>query len=258
MRELLDTKDVTAIVDVVASSIAFSVADLPAAKSRVALFIGRAKGDLTTTRCGPNHVHWVYDTWARANGTGKSLVQKCQDSWFFITADTTFGQSLQANTAAIIKQAGGTVVGEALAPFPGTTDLSSYIVQAQSSWTKVIGLANAGTDTAKCIMQAAKFGVKQQLAGLLFQIADVHAIGLEQVKNDQNDGKMKATATNSPLFNRGLVRADGRVIRDMYLFQVIKSAESKGSWDYYKLRQVIPAAQAFRPMDPQACKRIRA
>jgi branched-chain amino acid transport system substrate-binding protein len=290
-RDWVDTKGVTAFVDVVASSVAFSVADLVAAKNKVALFTGPATGDLTTTRCGPNHVHWVYDTWALANGTGRTLVKQGQDSWFFLTADYAFGHSLQADTASIVTQAGGTIVGSAQTPFPGTTDFSSYLLQAQASGAKVIGLANAGGDTVNCIKQATEFGITQQLAGLLFQIADVHAIGLEQAKGlvlteafywDQNDGtrafsarfapqlkgqkpsmihagaysavlhylravkaagtaqdgrkvvaQMKATPTDDPLFGQGLVRADGRVIHDMYLFQVKTPQESKGAWDYY-------------------------
>jgi branched-chain amino acid transport system substrate-binding protein len=315
-RDWVDTKGVTAFVDVVASSVAFAVADLVQAKNKVALFTGPATGDLTSSHCGPNHVHWVYDTWALANSTGRSLVQQGQDTWFFITADYAFGHSLEADTAAIVKQAGGKIVGSAPTPFPGTADFSSFLLQAQSSGAKVIGLANAGNDTVNCIKQASEFGITQQLAGLLFQIADVHAIGLAQAKGlvlteafywDLNDGtrafsarftpqmkgqkpsmihagaysavthylnavkavgsaqdgrkvveQMKATPTDDALFGHGLIRADGRAIHDMYLFQVKTPAESKAPWDYYSLRKTIPAAEAFRPMDPKACKMLPA
>ncbi|WP_158743480.1 ABC transporter substrate-binding protein [Acidisphaera sp. L21] len=315
-RDWADTKGVTAFVDVVASSVAFAVADLVTAKNKVALFTGPATGDLTTTHCGPNHVHWVYDTYSLANSTGRALVAQGQDSWFFITADYAFGHSLESDTAAVVKQAGGKVVGSAATPFPATTDFSSFLLQAQSSGAKVVGLANAGGDTVNCIKQAAEFGLQQQLAGLLIQIADVHAIGLQQAKGlvlteafywDQNDGtrafsarfapqlkgqkpsmihagayssvlhylravkavgsaqdgrrvvaQMKATPTDDPLFGKGLVRADGRVIHDMFLYQVKTPAESKAPWDYYTLRQTIPAAEAFRPMDPAACKMLHA
>ena len=316
-RDWMDTKGVTAFVDVVASSVAFTVADLVREKNKVALFTAPATGDLTAARCSPNHVHWVYDTWALANGTGRSLVEQGKKSWFFLTADYAFGHSLQDDTAGIVKAAGGTVLGAAQVPFPGTTDFSSFLLQAQASGAQVIGLANAGTDTVNCIKQAAEFGISrtQQLAGLLFQIADVHAIGLQQAQGlvlteafywDLNDGtrafsarvapqlrgqkpsmlhagaysavlhylravkavgsaedgrrvveQMKAMPTDDPLFGRGSVRADGRVIHDMYLFQVKSPADSKGPWDYYTLRQTIPTAAAFRPIDP-ACKMVRA
>lgn len=316
-RDWLDTKGVAAIVDVVASSVALGVADLVTARNRVALFTGPATGELTTTRCGPNHVHWVYDTWALANGTGRSLVAQGDDTWFFITADYAFGHSLQSDTAAIVNQAGGRVLGTAQTPFPGTTDFSSFLLQAQASGAKVIGLANAGADTVNCIKQAAEFGMakRQQVAGLLLQIADVHAIGLDQAQGlvlteafywDANDGtrafsarfaprlggqkpsmvhagayssvlhylravaagaapedgrrvvaQMKATPTDDPLFGAGQIRPDGRVIHDMYLFQVKAPDESHAPWDYYKLRSVIPAAEAFRPMDAKVCRLVQ-
>jgi branched-chain amino acid transport system substrate-binding protein len=141
-----------------------------------------ATSDLTGPACAPTTVHWTYDTWMLAHGTGAALVQSGGRSWFFITADYAFGHALERDTAEFVRKAGGRVVGSVRTPFPGTTDFSSFLLQAQASGAQVIGLANAGGDTINCIKQAAEFGITrsgQRLAGLLVFLTDVHALGLQ-------------------------------------------------------------------------------
>lgn len=179
-RRWIDIDKVDAIVDVPTSSIALAVNDIVRDTNKVFLISGAAASDLTGPKCSPNSVHWTYDTWATANGTGKAMVRTGGDTWFFITADYAFGHAIERDTAAIIEASGGKVVGRVRHPFP-STDFSSFLLQAQVSKAKVIGLANAGGDTIKSIKQAAEFGVTQRgqsLAGLLIFINDVHALGL--------------------------------------------------------------------------------
>ena len=138
---------------------------------------GAATSDLTGKACTPNTVHWTYDTWSLANGTGNAIVKTGGDSWFFLTADYAFGHALERDTAAVVEKSGGKVVGKVRHPFPGQ-DFSSFLLQAQQSKAKIIGLANAGSDTTNAIKQAAEFGIVQggqNLAGLLVFITDVHA-----------------------------------------------------------------------------------
>jgi len=282
-------------------------------KNKVFLVSGAAASDLTGAKCTPNTVHWTYDTWALANGTGKAMVKTGGDTWFFITADYAFGKALERDTAEVVVANGGKVLGSVRHPFPGT-DFSSFLLQAQASKAKVIGLANAGGDTINSVKQAAEFGITQggqNLAGLLVFITDVHALGLQTAQGlaltesfywDQNDAtrafakrfapqfknnmptmvqagvyaavlhylkavealksdadgkavvaKMKELPTDDPLFGKGTIRVDGRHLHDMYLFEVKKPSESKGPWDYYKLRATIPAAEAFRPLKDGGC-----
>ena len=180
-RQWIDVDGVNAIVDVPTSSAALAVNEI--VKDSNALFInsGAAAAELTGTACSPHTVHWTYDTWALANGTGSAVVADGGDSWFFLTADYAFGHALERDTTAVIEAAGGEVVGGVRHPFPGS-DFSSFLLQAQSSGAKVIGLANAGGDTINAIKQASEFGITQagqSLAGLLIFITDIHALGLE-------------------------------------------------------------------------------
>jgi branched-chain amino acid transport system substrate-binding protein len=315
-RQWIDVDKVDVIVDVPTSSVALAVNDVVREKNKVFLVSGAASSDLTGKACSPNTVHWTYDTWALANGTGKTFVQNGGSTWFFITADYAFGHALERDTTAVIEAAGGKVLGSVKHPL-NTADFSSYLLQAQSSGAKVIGLANAGRDTTNAIKQASEFGIVQggqSLAGLLVFVTDVHALGLQTAQglvltesfywdmNDQtrafsarfapqdngihptmvhagvyasllhylkaveaagtDDGKtvvakMKELPTDDPLFGKGTIRADGRKIHDMYLFEVKKPEESKGEWDYYKLRATIPAAQAFRPLDQGGCALVK-
>lgn len=316
-RQWYDVDKVDVIVDVPTSSVALAINNITKEKNKVFLNSGAATSDLTGKACSPNTVHWTYDTWALANGTGNAIVKTGGDSWFFITADYAFGHALERDTEAVVVKSGGKVLGKVRSPFPAQ-DFSSFLLQAQSSKAKIIGLANAGGDTINSIKQAAEFGIVQggqNLAGLLVFITDVHALGLKTAQGlifteawywDQNDSnrafakefgaankgnmpsmvqagvysavthylkavhelksdadgaavvaKMKATPTEDKLFGKGSIRSDGRKIHDMYLFEVKKPEESKGPWDYYKQRAVIPAAEAFRPEKDGGCSLVK-
>lgn len=313
VRQWIDVDKVDVIVDVPTSSVALAVNEIVKEKNKVFLVSGAAASDLTGARCSPNTVHWTYDTWALANGTGNAIVKTGGDSWFFLTADYAFGHALERDTAAVVVKNGGKVVGQVRHPFPGQ-DFSSFLLQAQASKAKIIGLANAGADTTNAIKQAAEFGIVQKgqsLAGLLVFLTDVHSLGLKTAQglifteawywdmNDANrafakrfaaanrgiypsmihagvysavthylktvaalkndsDGKavvdaMKKSKTKDALFGDGEIRADGRKLHPMYLFEVKKPEESKAPWDYYKLRATIPADQAFRPLSEGKC-----
>ncbi|SDK93950.1 ABC transporter substrate-binding protein [Paracoccus chinensis] len=180
-RQWYDTEQVDAIMELTTSSVALAVQALSAEKKKINLVTGAATADLTGKACSPYGFHWAYDTHALAVGTGGALVEDGGDSWFFLTADYAFGYSLEENTGAVVKEKGGTVVGSVRHPL-AATDFSSFLLQAQSSGAKVVGLANAGLDTQNAIKQAAEFGIVQggqRMAGLLFTLAEVHGLGLE-------------------------------------------------------------------------------
>jgi branched-chain amino acid transport system substrate-binding protein len=180
-RQWFDRDGVDAILEVNNSAIALAVADLAREKDKVFLATGPATADLHGPRCSPNHVHWTYDTWMLAHGAGTATVRAGGDSWFFLTADYAFGHALQRDTARAVEAAGGRVLGQARYPFPQTTDYSSFLLQAQASRAKVLGLANAGTDTVNCVKQAHEFGLtrRMKLVGLLCLLGDVRAMGAE-------------------------------------------------------------------------------
>jgi branched-chain amino acid transport system substrate-binding protein len=181
VRQWFDVDKVDAVVDVPTSSVALAVNTITKEKNKVFLVSGAAASNLTGKDCSPNTVHWTYDTWALANGTGKAIVKTGGDTWFFLTADYAFGHALEADTTAVVEKNGGKVVGKVRHPFPAQ-DFSSFLLQAQQSKAKIIGLANAGADTTNAIKQAAEFGIVaggQNLAGLLVFITDVHALGLK-------------------------------------------------------------------------------
>lgn len=179
-RQWIDEEGVNAVVDVPTSSAALAVNEIARNENVVFLNSGAAASDLTGAQCSPHTVHWTYDTWALANGTGSAMVEQGGSKWFFVTADYAFGHALERDTTAVVEKAGGEVVGSVRHPFPGQ-DFSSFLLQAQASGADVIGLANAGGDTINTIKQAAEFGITQggqDLAGLLIFITDVHALGL--------------------------------------------------------------------------------
>src|SRR5215813_3694820 len=180
-RQWFDRDGVDMLLDVPTSSVALAVQSVAREKNKVYLNSGAASSDLTGKACSPNFVHWTYDTYMLAKSTGGAMVKAGGNSWFFLTADYAFGKQLQADTTAFVLSSGGKVVGSAAYPFPGTTDFSSFLVQAQSSRAKVLGLANAGADTVNSIKQAREFGVNQsmKLAALLMFVTDVHALGLD-------------------------------------------------------------------------------
>ncbi len=180
-RQWFDVDHVDAIVDVPTSSVALAVADVTREKNKVFLISGAASSDLTGAKCTPNNVHWTYDTWMLAHGTAGALVKTGGDTWFFLTADYAFGHALERDATAVVQANGGKVLGAVNHPL-NTQDFSSYLLQAQSSKAKIIGLANAGGDTVNAIKQGAEFGIAsrgQHFAGLLVFINDVEALGLK-------------------------------------------------------------------------------
>jgi len=315
-RQWFDVDHVDAIVDIPNSGVALAVSAVAREKGKANLNTGAASSDLTGKACSPNTVHWLYDTWMLAHGTGSAIVKTGGDTWFFLTSDYAFGHALERDTSEVVKANGGKVLGAVRHPI-NTQDFSSFLLQAQASKAKVIGLANAGADTTNSIKQAAEFGIVkggQSLAGLLVFLSDVHALGLQTAQgliftetfywdlNDQtrawskrfaaaNGGKyptmdhagvyavilhylkaveaiksddgtkavaeMKKLPTDDPLFGKGTIRADGRKIHPAYLFEVKKPSESKGAYDYYKLRATIPADQAFRPLKDGGCELVK-
>ena len=315
-RQWYDSEGVDAIFDVPNSGVALAINELTKEKGKAFINSGAASSDLTGKACSPNTVHWTYDTWMLANGTGKAIVKTGGDSWFFLTADYAFGHALERDTEAVVQKNGGKVVNKVRHPL-NTQDFSSFLLQAQSSKAKIIGLANAGGDTINSIKQASEFGIAkggQNLAGLLVFLTDVHGLGLEKAQgliftetwywdaNDANraftkrfaaangnkypsmvhagvyagvlhylkavealksdDGtkviaKMKEMPTDDPLFGKGTIRADGRKVHPAYLFEVKKPNESKGPYDYYKLRATIPANEAFRPLNEGNCPLVK-
>ncbi|MCV0395071.1 MAG: ABC transporter substrate-binding protein [Rhizobiaceae bacterium] len=180
-RQWYDEEGVDVIADVPTSSVALAINDITREKNKIHLNSGAATSALTGESCSPNTVHFTYDTWQLAHGTGRAMVEAGGKTWFFLTADYAFGHQLEADTSAVVKEAGGEVLGVVRTPFPGT-DFSSFLLQAQASGADVIGLANAGGDTINSIKQAAEFGITQagqSIAGLLVFTNDVHALGLE-------------------------------------------------------------------------------
>ncbi len=311
-RRWYDQENVDVILDVPTSSVALAVSQLTREKNKIHINSGGGSSDLTGTACSPNTVHWTYDTWALANGTGTAMVKRGGDTWYFLTADYAFGHALERDTGAVVTKSGGKVLGSTRHPL-SATDFSSFLLSAQSSKAKVIGLANAGGDTVNAIKAAADFGIVsggQSLAGLLIFVADIKALGLQTAQGlvlsesfywDLNDetrafskrfaerqggkmptmvhagvyagalhylkavealkdkdtakvmAKMKEMPTDDSLFGKGQIRADGRKIHPMYLFEVKKPNESKGEWDLYKVVSTIPADQAFRPLNEGNC-----
>jgi branched-chain amino acid transport system substrate-binding protein len=180
-RQWYDVDHVDMIVDVPTSSVALAINDITREKNKVFLGSGPASSDLTGPKCSPNSIQWTYDTWMLANGTGKAVVQTGGDTWFFLTADYAFGQALERDTTKVILANGGKVLGSVRHPLQ-TSDFSSFLLQAQASKAKIIGLANAGGDTDNAIKQGAEFGITaggQHFAGLLVFINDVEALGLK-------------------------------------------------------------------------------
>src|SRR5688500_13953282 len=213
-RQWYDADKVDVIVDVPNSGVALAVNQITRDKGKAFLVSGAASSDLTGKACSPNTIHWTYDTWALANGTGNAIVKTGGDSWFFITADYAFGLALERDVEAVVVKNNGKVIGKVRHPL-NTQDSSSFLLQAQASKAKIIGLANAGGDTTNAIKQGAEFGIAkggQNFAGLLVFITDVHGLGLEKAQGliftetfywDQND-KTRAFAKKFAERNRGI------------------------------------------------------
>jgi branched-chain amino acid transport system substrate-binding protein len=313
-REWFEREGVDTATELVTTSTALAVMKIAKEMNRVALMSGPASTPITNEQCNDVTVHYTYDTYALANGTAKAVTQQGGDTWFFLTADYAFGQALEKDSSAVVTANGGKVLGSVRHPFPAS-DFSSFLLQAQSSGAKIIGLANAGADTTNAIKQAAEFGVtpKQSLAGLLMFISDVHSLGLQatqgmylttgfywdldddtrawskrffdkqkrmptmvqagqyssvlhylravQATGTDEAGKvmaqMKATPINDFFGKNGRIREDGRMVHDMYLAQVKTPAESTYPWDYYHIRQTIPAEEAFQPLAQSRCPLVK-
>jgi branched-chain amino acid transport system substrate-binding protein len=281
-----DAENVDMIADVPTSSVALAVQQVSRDKKKLVMFSGPAASEITGEKCSPYSVHWTYDTYALAHVTGLSVVKAGGDTWFFLTADYAFGHALERDTAAVVEENGGKVLGTVNVPL-NNQDFSSFLLQAQGSKAKIVGLANAGGDTVNSIKQAAEFGITaggQKLAGLLVFVSDVHSLGLQIAQGlqlteafywDQNDEtrawskrfaarmsgreptsvqagvygsvlhylkavqavgskdpdkvmeQMRQTPINDFMTKNGTLRVDGRVLRDMYLFEVKKPAESR-------------------------------
>lgn len=314
-QQWFDRDGVDMTVENLNSAVALTVQALGKEKNKITIVTGAATARMTNEDCAPGTgIHYLMDTIALSNVVGKAIVKDGGDSWFFLTADYAFGHSLEKDTGDVVKAAGGTVKGAVRHPL-STGDFSSFLLQAQSSGAKVIGLANAGGDTVNSIKAAAEFGLtkKQNLAALLMLLTDVHAIGLNTaqglyltegwywdlnpetrawaqkyeavMKKKPNSNhasvysstmhylkaiqaagtddtaavmkKMQETPINDMFAKNGKLRPDGRMVHDMYLFQVKKPSESKGPWDYYNLKGTIKGEEAFQPLAQSRCAALK-
>jgi branched-chain amino acid transport system substrate-binding protein len=309
-RRWYDTEGVDMITELTTSSVALAVQELSKEKKKIDIVVGAATSRISGDACTPYSFHWAFDTRALAVGTGGALVKAGGDTWFFLTADYAFGYALEKDTSDIVNQNGGKVLGSVRVPL-NSSDFSSFLLQAQSSKAKIVGLANAGLDTTNSIKQAAEFGIVkggQKLAGLLMVLSDVHGLGLETAQGlvltegfywDRDDksrafgerfmqrtGRMpnmiqagtysatlsylkavKAAGTKDSdavvkklkelpvddAFAQGKVLENGRMVHDMYLFEVKKPSDSKKPWDYYKQLATIPGDKAFFTAKESGC-----
>src|ERR1700689_2141515 len=314
-RDMLDNQGVEMIYDVAASATALAAGEIAKARGKIIMFNGPGSIRLSNEACGPYTVHYVFDTYSQANVTGLAAVKQGLDTWFFVTVDYAFGQDLEKDTANVVLKAGGKVLGKVRHPL-NNSDFSSYLLQAQASKAKVIGLANAGGDTINTIKQAAEFGIMkggQKITPLLAFITDIDGVGLDTAQGlllteafywDLNDDTrafskrfmervgrvpgaaqagvyssvthylkavkaagttdaaavmkiMKETPINDMFAKNGRIREDGRMVHDMYLFEVKKPSESKGRWDDYKLLATIPGDEAFQPLSESRCPLVK-
>jgi branched-chain amino acid transport system substrate-binding protein len=314
-RQMFDEQGVEMIYDVAASATALAANEVAKAHNKIIMFSGPGSIRLTNEACGPYTVHYTFDTYAQANVTGLAAVKSGLDTWFFLTADYAFGADLEKDTSNVVVKSGGKVLGSVRHPL-NTSDFSSYLLQAQASKAKVIGLANAGGDTINAIKQAAEFGIMkggQKLSPLLAFVTDIDGVGLETAQGllvaeafywDLNDDTraftkrfmermhrpptsaqagvyssvlhylqavkaagttdpaavmkiMKETPINDMFTKNGRIREDGRMVHDMYLFEVKKPSESKGRWDDYKLLATVPGDEAFQPLSLSRCPLVK-
>ena len=314
-RDMFDNQGVEMLFDVAASATALAALEVSKARGKINMFNGPGSIRLSNEACGPYTVHYVFDTFGQANVTGLAAVKQGLDSWYFLTADYAFGQDLEKDTTNVVLKSGGKVLGTVRHPL-NTSDFSSYLLQAQASKAKVIGLANAGGDTINAIKQAAEFGLMksgQKVSPLLAFITDIDSVGLETAQGlllseafywDLNDETrafskrfqerikrvpsavqagtyssvthylkavkaagttdsaavmkiMKDTPINDMFAKNGKIREDGRMVHDMYLFEVKKPSESKGRWDDYKLLATIPGNEAFQSLELSRCPLVK-
>ena len=315
-RDMLDNQGVEMIFDVAQSASALAALEIAKARNKIMMFNGPGSIQLSNEACGPYSVHYAFDTLALANVTGLATAKQGLDSWFFLTADSGFGQDLEKDATNVVLKSGGKVLGSVRHP-PDTSDFSSYLRQAQSSKAKVVGLANSGGDTINAIKQAAEFGLTksggQKLSPLLVFVNDIDSVGLETAQGlllaeafywDLNDDTrafstrfmervkrvptsaqagvyssithylravkaagttdaaavikvMKDTPINDMFARNGRIREDGRMVHDMYLFEVKKPLESKARWDDYKLLATVPGNEAFQSLELSRCPLVK-
>ena len=314
-QQWFDRDKVDMTVENLNSAVALTVQALGKEKNKITIVTGAATSRLTNEDCAPDTgIHYLMDTIALSNVVGKAIVKDGGNSWFFLTADYAFGHSLEKDTGEVVKAAGGKVLGAVRHPL-STGDFSSYLLQAQSSGAKVVGLANAGGDTVNSIKAASEFGLtkKQNLAALLMLISDVHAVGLPTAQGlyltegwywNMNDDsrkwasrfesimkrkpnsnhaavysstmhylqavkaagtddtatvmkKMREMPINDMFAKGGKLREDGRMVHDMYLFQVKSPAESKGAWDYYNMKGTVKGEDAFQSLAQSRCNALK-
>jgi branched-chain amino acid transport system substrate-binding protein len=310
-RRWYDAEGVDMITDLNNSSVALAVQQIAADKKKIDIVVGSATPTLTGSACAPYGFQWAFDTHALAVSTGGALVKTGADSWFFITVDYAFGHALEKDTIDVVTASGGKVLGHVLYPL-NTPDFSSFLLQAQSSRAKIVGLVNAGQDTVNSVKQAAEFGIVaggQRLAALLMTLAEVHGLGLEAAQGlvltetyywDLNDRtrefgerffkrigrmpnmvhagvysatlqylkavkaagtkdadavakKLKELPVDDAFTSHGHVQANGRMVSDLYLFQVKKPSESKRDWDYYNLLATVPGDTAYLTAANSGC-----
>jgi branched-chain amino acid transport system substrate-binding protein len=305
---------VSLIVDLANSSVALALAALAREKKRHIIVNGASNMGITNQLCSPYAVHYAYDAFSLANGTGRTIVEQGGDSWYFVTVDFAFGHGLEQQVGDVVRAAGGRVVGASRHPL-NTTDFSSFMLQAQASRAKIIGIASTGADAVNAIKAAREFGNTrtQKIAALLLWDNDVHALGLETAQGllltnawywDMNERsrafgqrffervgrmpnmsqagdysstrhylraveaagsddadavsvKMRELRINDMFTADGFIREDGRMVHDMYLWEVKKPVESNGAWDLLKPVRTIPAADAFQPLALSSCPLVR-
>nr|WP_298952506.1 ABC transporter substrate-binding protein [uncultured Methylobacterium sp.] len=312
-RKMYDVDGVDAIVDISHSAVSLAVQEIARNAQKIVLHVGSAHAGLYGAACSPTGALWLYDTYTLANGLSRALVKEGGDSWFFVTADYAFGQSMQAEMTKVLGSLGATVKGSVRHPV-NAGDFSSYLLQAQASGAKVVGLANVAADTANAIKQAGEFGLTQggqRMAALIFYLQTAKAIGPQlgqglqfltgfywdrtddsrafakrfaaemngampsQIQagvysatlhylrsvaaagTDASDAvmrSMKAAPVNDFFAEGATLRDDGRLMKDLFLAEIKKPSEVKGSWDLLKIIRRLPAAEIIRPRDQGDCK----
>ncbi|MCC7272185.1 MAG: ABC transporter substrate-binding protein [Alphaproteobacteria bacterium] len=314
-RRWYDVDGVTATADLTNSAVALAVQAIAKERGKIALFSGPATTRLTNEDCSPTGFHWVFDTYSQAYGTAKAVLRQGGDSWFLLVANYAFGHQMAKDLETVVTAGGGKVLGNVRHPV-GTADFSSFLLAAQASKAKIVGLANAGADTIASVKQASEFGIVeggQKLAGLVIVLSDVHALGLDKAKgliattafyHDRDDAsrawakryfartqrmpgmvqagvysstlhylraveaaktaegkavaqKMRDTPVDDFFAPGARIRADGRLMKEMYLVEVKAPGESKAPWDYFKVLQTIPAEEVVAPLSQSQCPLVK-
>ncbi|SAL30425.1 extracellular ligand-binding receptor [Caballeronia choica] len=316
-RDWFDNQHVDMVEDMLPSSVALAVSNVAKEKHRIAIASGAGTTKLSNEACSPYTIQYSYDTYALTTSLVKAMARAGDNSWYFLTVDYALGASLEKDSVAALNAAGGKVAGESKHPM-NASDLSSYLLQAQASHAKVIGLANAGADTVNAIKTAREFGItapgKQKIAGLQMFISDVHSLGLQSAQGmmlttpfywDRDDesrawsqrfyaktgrmptfvqagvysstlhylkavqasgtdasdavlAQMRKTPVNDFFAKNGTIRSDGLMVHDMYIAEVKSPQQSKKPWDYYTIKQTIPAQEAFAPLSASHCALVAA